>query len=108
MFTEELNVIIDTEEKAEKIKRDAKEEAKAVLARAEDEAKKILEAGEAEAKKLMGEARAEGERQAEEDYRQSLEKTDMLCAELEKSAESRIPQVVSLMTERIVRDSGNR
>ncbi len=107
MFTEELNVIRDAENAAEKMKKDARTEARMMIEKANTEAGRLIGRAEDEAKDCFEGLVKEGHETAQKNYEQSIAETEKICEEMAKEAGKNQDRVVKFISERIVKASVN-
>lgn len=108
MFTEELNVIRQAEEDAEKIKKDARTEARKMIDKANTEAGSLISRAEEEAKDCFEGLVKEGQETAAEEYQQAISRAEKRCDEMAEEAGRNQDRIVKFISERIVKSSVNR
>ncbi len=108
MFTEELTLIRNAENDADRQKKDAKLEAVTMTESAYSEATKIVNAAEKEAKEKYDKLIAEGEKIADEEYAQAIKEAKDTAESMAKKALDGKAKVASFIVERIVQNSVNR
>ena len=107
MFTEELNLIKDSETKAEALRKDARAEAKRRIGEANAKAGQIAADAEAEAKAIYDALLKEGQETAALQYDEAIADAHKLCQELAIKSGEKEKQVIGIILERIVESSVN-
>ena len=107
MFTEELNRIKESEEKADILRKEARMEAKKLMEAANTEAGKLLADAEITAKNKYDQLIKEGQQIAQSQYDQAIADARGKCAEMEEKAGQKESDVVQSIAERIVKSSVN-
>jgi vacuolar-type H+-ATPase subunit H len=108
LFTEELRLIKDAEEKADQMRNEARLTAKARIQETDLKANQLVEnafAVEKEQCKLLIE---QGQRIATQQYDEAMAQARVLCEELSVSAGKKQNKAISFIAERIVNSSVNR
>ena len=105
MFSDELEKIINSEEDAENLVKEAKITEKKILENARNQAEKIIE--EAENKGYYQNQIDEGNQVAKTNYDNFIEDVKQKNRELQNSAENRLDEVSDFIFERIVNSSVN-
>ena len=107
MFTEELNQIKESEEKADSLRKTAKAEAKKLIETADTEAGKLLSDAEITAKNKYDKLIKEGQEIAQSQYDQAIADARGKCGEMERKAGLKESGVIQNIAERIVKSSVN-
>lgn len=107
MFTEELNLIRESEANADALRKDARMEAKKIMEDAKAEAGKLLSDAESTAKNRYDQLIREGQQIAQEQYDQAIAAARGECAEMEEKAGVKESDVIQTIAERIVKSSVN-
>lgn len=107
MFSDELEKIINSEEDAENLVKEAKITEKKILENARNQAEKIIEEAENEGKDYYQNQIDEGNQVAKTNYDNFIEDVKQKNRELQNSAENRLDEVSDFIFERIVNSSVN-
>lgn len=107
VFTEELNVIRQAEEDAEKIKKDARTEARKMVDKANTEAGGLINRAEEEAKDCFEGLVKEGQETAQKAYEQAICEAEKSCQKMAEEAGRNQDRIVKFISERIVKSSVN-
>ena len=107
MFTEELSVIRQTEDAAEKMKKEARSEARMMTEKANTEAGELISWAENQAKDCFEALVKEGQDTAQEEYEQAIAEAERLCGAMAEEAGKNQDRVVKFIAERIVKASVN-
>ncbi len=107
MFTEELNVITQTEDKADALRKEAKAEARMLIERANTEAGRIISEAEEKAKDRFENLISEGQKAAQIQYDEAIACAEDFCVKMAEEAGKKQDQVVKFISERIVKASVN-
>ena len=107
MFTEELNIIRQTEDEAEKMKKDARTEARMMVDKANTEAGRLIGRAEDEAKDCFEGLVKEGHEIAQKNYEQAIADAEKICVKMAEEAGKNQDRVVKFISERIVKASVN-
>lgn len=107
MFTEELKLIKETEDDAERLRKDARAEAKSIVQEADRTAAKVLADAASQAKTRYDALIAEGQDIAQRQYEEAIRGAREQCSEMAKAAETQKPEIVRTIVERIVKASVN-
>lgn len=107
MFTEELNLIKETEERADALRKSTRAEARQITEEAERKAAKILADAELAAKARHDELVKEGMDLAHSQYDDAIAAAGKQCVELAEKAASAEKDVIGMLVERIVKSSVN-
>ena len=107
MFSDELEKIINSEEDAENLVKEAKLTEKKILENARNQAEKIIEEAENKGKDYYQNQIDEGNQVAKTNYDNFIEDVKQKNRELQNSAENRLDEVSDFIFERIVNSSVN-
>lgn len=107
MFSDELEKIINSEEDAENLVKEAKITEKKILENARNQAEKIIEEAENKGKDYYQNQIDEGNQVAKTNYDIFIEDVKQKNRELQNSAENRLDEVSDFIFERIVNSSVN-
>ena len=107
VFTEELNVIRETEKEVEKMKKDARTEARMMVDKANTEAGRLIGRAEEEAKDCFEGQVKEGHEIAQKNYEEAIMEAENKCAQMAEEAGKNQDRVVKFISERIVKASVN-
>ena len=107
MFTEELNIIRQAEDEAEKMKKDARTEARMMVDKANTEAGRLIGRAEEEAKDCFEGQVKEGHEIAQKNYEAAILEAEKKCAQMAEEAGKNQDRVVKFISERIVKASVN-
>lgn len=107
MFSDELEKIINSEEDAENLVKEAKITEKKILENARNQAEKIIEEAENKGKYYYQNQIDEGNQVAKTNYDNFIEDVKQKNRELQNSAENRLDEVSDFIFERIVNSSVN-
>lgn len=107
MFSDELEKIINSEEDAENLVKEAKITEKKILENARNQAEKIIEEAENKGKDYYQNQIDEGNQVAKTNYDNFIEDVKQKNRELQNSAENRLNEVSDFIFERIVNSSVN-
>ncbi|MFR5262525.1 MAG: HrpE/YscL family type III secretion apparatus protein [Christensenellales bacterium] len=107
MFSDELEKIINSEEDAENLVKEAKITEKKILENARNQAEKIIEEAENKGKDYYQNQIDEGNQVAKTNYDNFIEDVKQKNRELQNSAENRLDEVSDFIFERIVNSSVN-
>lgn len=107
VFTEELTLIRNAENDADRQKKNARVEAAGITEKAYSEATNIVDAAEKSAKEKYDILLAEGEKTADEQYKQAIEEAKAKADEIAEKALSNMNEAVCYIVERIVENSVN-
>lgn len=107
MFSDELEKIINSEEDAENLVKEAKITEKKILENARNQAEKIIEEAENKGKDYYQNQIDEGNQVAKTNYDNFIEDVKQQNRELQNSAENRLDEVSDFIFERIVNSSVN-
>ena len=107
MFSDELEKIINSEEDAENLVKEAKITEKKILENARNQAEKIIEEAENEGKDYYQNQIDEGNQVAKTNYDNFIEDVKQKNRELQNSAENKLDEVSDFIFERIVNSSVN-
>jgi len=101
MFAEELVKIKESETYAEELQKSAKAEAEAIIAEANAAAQQLMTDAGVSDKEKVGRLMAEGQQIAQQQYEDAIAETEAKCAELAAAAETKKPELVKLIVERV-------
>ena len=101
MFAEELVKIKESETYAEELQKSAKAEAEAIVAEAEAAAQQLMTDCHISAKEKVDCLLSEGQQIAQKQYDDAIAETTELCAKLAEAAETRKPEMVKMIVERV-------
>lgn len=107
MFSDELEKIINSEEDAENLVKEAKITEKKILENARNQAEKIIEEAENKGKDYYQNQIDEGNQVAKTNYDNLIEDVKQKNRELQNSAENKLDEVSDFIFERIVNSSVN-
>lgn len=107
VFTEELTMIKDAEDKADRIRKDAKSEAGNIVDAANTKAGVILAEAEEKAREIKEQYLAEGQELAQKQYNEAISGAEKQWQEMAKKAGEKQDRVVNFIAERIVTSSVN-
>lgn len=107
MFSDELEKIINSEEDAENLVKEAKITEKKILENARNQAEKIIEEAENKGKDYYQNQIDEGNQVAKTNYDNFIEDVKQQNRELQNSAENKLDEVSDFIFERIVNGSVN-
>ena len=107
MFSDELEKIINSEEDAENLVKEAKITEKKILENARNQAEKIIEEAENKGKDYYQNQIDEGNQVAKTNYDNFIEDVKQKNRELQSSAENKLDEVSDFIFERIVNSSVN-
>ena len=107
MFSDELEKIINSEEDAENLVKEAKITEKKILENARNQAEKIIEEAENKGKYYYQNQIDEGNQVAKTNYDNFIEDVKQKNRELQNSAENKLDEVSDFIFERIVNSSVN-
>ena len=107
MFSDELEKIINSEEDAENLVKEAKITEKKILENARNQVEKIIEEAENKGKDYYQNQIDEGNQVAKTNYDNFIEDVKQKNRELQNSAENRLDEVSDFIFERIVNSSVN-
>lgn len=107
MFSDELEKIINSEEDAENLVKEAKITEKKILENARNQAEKIIEEAENKGKDYYQNQIDEGNQVAKTNYDNFIEDVKQQNRELQSSAENKLDEVSDFIFERIVNSSVN-
>ncbi len=107
MFSDELEKIINSEEDAENLVKEAKITEKKILENARNQAEKIIEEAENKGKDYYQNQIDEGNQVAKTNYDNFIEDVKQQNRELQNSAENKLDEVSDFIFERIVNSSVN-
>lgn len=107
MFSDELEKIINSEEDAENLVKEAKITEKKILENARNQAEKIIEEAENKGKDYYQNQIDEGNQVAKTNYDNFIEDVKQQNRELQNSAEDKLDEVSDFIFERIVNSSVN-
>ncbi len=107
MFSDELEKIINSEEDAENLVKEAKITEKKILENARNQAEKIIEEAENKGKDYYQNQIDEGNQVAKTNYDNFIEDVKQKNRELQNSAENKLDEVSDFIFERIVNSSVN-
>lgn len=107
MFNEEINIIRETEEKAELIKKQAKIDAKKLLEDSGMRATTIVQEAQSKAKDSYNAWMEDGQKKSEAEYDEHMAAARQDCQEMIAKAKKNQHKAVTLITERIGKFSVN-
>lgn len=107
MFSDELEKIINSEEDAENLVKEAKITEKKILENARNQVEKIIEEAENKGKDYYQNQIDEGNQVAKTNYDNFIEDVKQQNRELQNSAEDKLDEVSDFIFERIVNSSVN-
>lgn len=107
MFSDELEKIINSEEDAENLVKEAKITEKKILENARNQAEKIIEEAENKGKDYYQNQIDEGNQVAKTNYDTFIEDVKKQNRELQNNAEDKLDEVSDFIFERIVNSSVN-
>lgn len=107
MFTEELNLIKETEENAEALRKSTKSDAKRLVEEAQSKAARILADAELQAKQNFDALVRSGTEIADGQYEAALAAAGRQCEEMADRAGLKEKDVIGTIVERIVKSSVN-
>lgn len=107
MFSDELEKIINSEEDAENLVKEAKITEKKILENARNQAEKIIEEAENKGKDYYQNQIDEGNQVAKTNYDNFIEDVKQKNRELQNNAENKLDEVSDFIFERIVNSSVN-
>ena len=105
MFTEELKLIKEAEEQADRMRKEAKIAAKNSTAEADARANQMIEEAFSEEKEQCQALLKDGKKIADELYSVAIENAKALCAEIDASACKKQNEAIKFIAERIVDSS---
>ena len=107
MFSDELEKIVNSEEDAENLVKEAKIAEKKILENARNQAEKIIEEAENKGKDYYQNQIDEGNQVARTNYDNFIEDVKQQNRELQNNAEDKLDEVSDFIFERIVNSSVN-
>ena len=107
MFTEELNLIREAEEQADRMRREARTSAKNLTRESDAEANRLVEEAFATEKEKCDALIEDGRRIAQQEYEETIAAAEKACAEMARQAEGKQQKAVNFIAERIVESSVN-
>nr|WP_315020647.1 hypothetical protein [uncultured Aminipila sp.] len=107
MSLEQIKIIKDTEESADKIRRESVEESKHLLQRANQKAGEIIQAAKNKGELSYKEVISEAETEAQLTYNQIISDAEKQCETILSTAVEKLDEAVSVIVGRIVKTSGN-
>lgn len=108
MFTEELRLIKEAEERADQMRRDAKLSAKKLTEETDAKANRLVDEAFAVEKAKCQALIEEGQKIAQEEYDKAMARAKEACDDMAEQAMKKQSEAINFIAERIVESSVNR
>lgn len=108
MFTEELKLIKEAEERADQMRREAKLSAKTLTEESDARANRLVDEAFAVEKEKCQALIEEGQRIAQQGYDETMARAKAVCDEMSEQAAKKQQEAIQFIAERIVESSVNR